>query len=62
MLVVDLVITWHCLVKEAPVVENLLKAQFHIKTGFIFFILLSHSFTETDSKKGQVLWQLFLKG
>ena len=36
MLVVDLVITWHCTVKEAPVGENLLKAQFHIKTGFIF--------------------------
>ena len=36
MLVVDLVIPCYCLVKQGRVGENLVKAQFHIKTGFIF--------------------------
>ena len=34
MLVVDLVIPCYCLVKQARVGENLLKAQFQLKVGF----------------------------
>ena len=34
MLVLDLVIPCYCLVKQARVGENLLKAQFQLKVGF----------------------------
>ena len=53
MLVVDLVITWHCLMKEAPVGENLLKAQFHIKTGFIFLFYCHTVSLKLTVKKGK---------
>ena len=59
MLVVDLVISCHCLVKKGSFWQKSSKSTVSYKNWFHFFILLSHSFTETDSKKGQVLWQVF---
>ena len=44
-----------------PVGRKSSKSTVSYKNWFHFFILLSHSFTETDSKKGQVLWQVFWK-
>ena len=61
MLVVDLVITWHCLIKEAPVGENLLKAQFHIKTGFIFLFYCHTVALKLTVKKGKFCGKFFEK-
>ena len=59
MLVLDLVIPCYCLVKQARVGENLLKAQFHIKTGFIFLFYCHTVALKLTVKKGKFCGKFF---
>ena len=61
MLVVDLVIPSHCLVKKGRVGENLVKAQFHIKTGFIFLFYCHTVSLKLTVKKGKFCGKFFEK-